>query len=172
MKLQFSETTTIQKSMFLIIAILLLIIVLFEVNHLKIDIPIKTITSDELDKQELKNTLIAMWDAIEKNDLESYSKNVHPDFTQFGETDSILKVGKEVEINGIRNWLKNSSNIHTEMIDPIVTLRGDVAWITYYWSDNGITNNEAFSSKGKSTRIFVKENGGWLCIHGHFTLLP
>ena len=27
-------------------------------------------------------------------------------------------------------------------------------------------------STGKSTRIFVKENGRWLCIHGHYTLRP
>jgi len=39
------------------------------------------------------------------------------------------------------------------------------------WKDNGTTNGEEFSSRGKSTRIFVKENGKWLCIHGHYTLL-
>jgi len=39
------------------------------------------------------------------------------------------------------------------------------------WKDHGTTNGEAFSSRGKSTRIFVKENGKCLCIHGHYTLL-
>jgi hypothetical protein len=58
------------------------------------------------------------------------------------------------------------------MIDPIITIYGKVAWIIYYWSDSGITNGVTFSSKGKSTRIFVKEKGKWLCIHGHYTLLP
>lgn len=122
-------------------------------------------------KEEIKNTLTQMWDAIEKEDIERYARYVHPEFTQFGETDSILSIGKEAEVNGIKNWIKNSSNIHTEMIDPIVTIRGNTAWIVYYWSDHGLTNGIPFASKGKSTRIFVKENGKWLCIHGHYTLL-
>ncbi|MFD1315343.1 YybH family protein [Namhaeicola litoreus] len=123
-------------------------------------------------EEEIKNTLVDMWDAIEKNDLESYAQFIHPDFTQFGETDPVLQTGKAAEIEGIKNWLKNSSDIHTEMIDPKVTVKGDVAWITYYWSDKGLTSGQVFTSKGKSTRIFVKENNKWLCIHGHYTLLP
>ncbi len=123
-------------------------------------------------KEEIKNTLIQMWNAIENEDLELYASHIHPDFTQFGETDSILSIGKETEINGISKWIEQSSNIHTDMIDPIITINGKVAWIIYYWSDSGITNGETFSSRGKSTRIFVKEKGKWLCIHGHYTLLP
>ncbi len=120
----------------------------------------------------IKETLIAMWDAIEKEDIERYASFVHPDFTQFGETRSKLDIGKQKEVDGVRDWIQTSDNIHTEMIDPIVTVKDDIAWITYYWSDNGTTNGKPFASKGKSTRIFVKENGKWLCIHGHYTLLP
>ena len=113
-----------------------------------------------------------MWDAIEKEDIDRYASYVHPDFTQFGETRSKLDVGKQKEVEGVREWVTTSDGIHTEMIDPIVTLKDNVAWITYYWSDNGTTNGNPFASTGKSTRIFVKENGKWLCIHGHYTLLP
>jgi ketosteroid isomerase-like protein len=121
---------------------------------------------------ELKTTLINMWDAIENEDIELYASYIHPDFTQFGESDPKLKVGREAEVNGTNNWIKNSKNIHTEMEEPIVVVRDSVAWIVYYWKDRGTTNGEAFSSRGKSTRIFVKEKGRWLCIHGHYTLLP
>lgn len=124
------------------------------------------------EEQAIKNTLTQMWDAIEKEDIDRYASFVHPDFTQFGETRSRLDIGKQKEVDGVREWIKTSENIHTEMIDPQVTIKDDVAWITYYWSDNGTSNGETFASKGKSTRIFVKENGKWLCIHGHYTLLP
>lgn len=43
------------------------------------------------------------------------------------------------------------------MHHPQVTLRGTVAWITYYWTDSGSDQSRPFSSRGKSTRIFVKE---------------
>ena len=124
------------------------------------------------EEQAILNTLTAMWDAIEKEDIDRYATFVHDDFTQFGETDPTLNIGKQIEIEGVREWVKTSKNIHTEMIEPKVTIKNNVAWITYYWSDNGTTNGKPFASKGKSTRIFVKQNGKWLCIHGHYTLLP
>ena len=124
------------------------------------------------EQEEIKKTLTAMWKAIELEDMEAYASYIHPDFTQFGETDSILRVGKEAELKGIAGWIDEASEIQTEMLEPRVTVRGDVAWIVYYWKDHGITDMGTFSTTGKSTRIFVKENDNWLCIHGHYTLLP
>ena len=126
--------------------------------------------SDE--EQAIKDTLIAIWDAIEKEDIARYATYIHEDFTQFGENDPTLNIGKAMEIEDVREWVNTSDGIHTEMIEPRVTIKENVAWITYYWSDHGTTNGTPFASKGKSTRIFVKENGKWLCIHGHYTLLP
>jgi ketosteroid isomerase-like protein len=58
------------------------------------------------------------------------------------------------------------------MHQPQVTIRGDVAWIVYYWTDSGWVDGERMTSRGKSTRIFVREGGRWLCIHGHYTAVP
>ena len=124
------------------------------------------------EKEAVKQTLISMWDAIENEDINEYASFVHPDFTQFGEYDSILRIGKNAEVAGIKSWIETSENIQTEMHDPIVTINGNVAWIVYYWSDQGSTDGVDFSTRGKSTRIFIKENGSWLCVHGHYTLLP
>ena len=126
----------------------------------------------ESEKEAVKQTLISMWDAIENEEINEYASFVHPDFTQFGEYDSILRIGKNAEVSGIKSWIETSENIQTEMHDPIVTINGNVAWIVYYWSDQGSTDGVDFSTRGKSTRIFIKENGSWLCVHGHYTLLP
>jgi ketosteroid isomerase-like protein len=127
--------------------------------------------SVEKEQEAIKQTLTDMWDAIEKEDIERYASYIHPDFTQFGETDSVLRIGKSAEIEGISSWVENSSDIHTEMLEPRITVKGNTAWIVYYWSDRGISEGKTFTSRGKSTRIFVKEDGKWLCIHGHYTLL-
>jgi ketosteroid isomerase-like protein len=121
------------------------------------------------EEEAIKATLTEMWDAIEKGDADRYATYVHPDFTQFGENDSLLTAGKAVEVESIRRYVKVASNVHTEMIDPIVTVRGNTAWITYYWKDAGTRGGVPFASAGKSTRLFVKENDAWLCIHGHYT---
>ena len=128
-------------------------------------------TSIEDEREQIKNTLTEMWNAIEKGDIDRYAKYIHPDFSQFGETDPVLREGKEAEVNGIREWLKVAKDVQTEMHEPIITIKENVAWITYYWSDKGLSEGTEFSSRGKSTRIFVKENDNWLCIHGHYTLL-
>ena len=128
--------------------------------------------SEEKEIANIKAGMIDMWDALEKQDIDRYAKYVHPNFTQFGETDSVLRVGKPAEINAIKEWMLHTANIHTEMHEPKVTIKNNVAWVVYYWSDSGTNNGKPFTSKGKSTRIFVKENGQWQCIHGHYTLLP
>ena len=124
------------------------------------------------DEERIKSTLVAMWDAIEREDLDAYASFLHPDFTAFGESDTYLASGKDLELRSYADYLRRVDGVHTEMHQPEVTVRGDVAWITYYWTDAGFANGERFTSRGKSTRIFVREDGRWLCIHGHYTAVP
>lgn len=131
----------------------------------------QTPTADN-DAAAVRATLTAMWDAIESSDVERYASYVHPSFTQFGETDTYLASGKEREVRAMRDYLSRVSKVHTEMHQEEITVRGDVAWITYYWTDAGFAGTTRFTSRGKSTRIFVRENGRWLCIHGHYTAVP
>lgn len=121
------------------------------------------------DEEAVKDTLIAMWAAIERGDLEAYLKHVHDDYTVFGESDVYLQSGKALERSSYERYLQRAQSIRTFMHQPEVHVSGKTAWMTYYWADSGLVDGAAFSSRGKSTRIFVKEDGKWLCIHGHFT---
>ena len=129
-------------------------------------------SSSDRDVEEVKATMVQMWAAIENSDIEKYASFVHPDFTQFGENDTYLAEGKASEVHGMAEYLKRARAVHTEMHQPQVTIRGNVAWVTYYWTDEGMLDGKRFSSRGKSTRIFVREQGRWLCIHGHYTSVP
>lgn len=129
------------------------------------------VADESKQKEEIEAAIVDMWDAIEKGDIERYATYIHPDFTQFGETAKTLRVGKDAEVKGIKDWIEEPTKVATQMKDPRVTIKGDTAWITYYWSDQGTSKGKPFATKGKSTRIFVNENGKWLCIHGHYTLL-
>jgi ketosteroid isomerase-like protein len=124
------------------------------------------------EKEAVISTLTAMWDALEHADIDRYASYIHPNFTSFGEDDTYLNSGKDYEVRSYTNYLKHAKNLHTDMHQPEVTIRGDVAWITYYWTESADVDGKHVSSRGKSTRIFVKENGKWLCIHGHYTYAP
>lgn len=121
------------------------------------------------DAETIKATLAQMWDAIEAGDSARYATFVHPDFTQFGENDPYLAEGKTIEMKGMGAYLGRAKNVHTDMHNATVTVKGDVAWVTYYWTDSGDVDGKKTSSHGKSTRIFVRDGGRWLCIHGHYT---
>ena len=126
---------------------------------------------DNSEVNAVKQTLKDMWKAIEEEDLKAYAQFIHTDFTQFSESDPVLLSGKAAELQGVAEWLMEADGVHTEMLDPVVQIKDEVAWIVYYWKDRGKNNGVSFETSGKSTRIFVKERGKWLCIHGHYTLL-
>ena len=117
----------------------------------------------------IQKIVIEMWDAVEHGDLDRYMKYIHKDYTAFGESDVYLAEGREVEMRSMKDFIQRSNDVQTEMHQPRITINGKVAWISYYWSDRGIVNGQRYSSRGKSTRIFVKEGESWLCIHAHFT---
>ena len=58
------------------------------------------------------------------------------------------------------------------MHQPKVTVRGDMAFITYDWTESAEIEGKRATSRGKSTRVFVREKGRWLCLHGHYTAVP
>lgn len=124
------------------------------------------------EKEAVIDTLTAMWDALAQGDLDRYATFIHPDFTSFGEDDVYLNSGKELELRNYASYLKRAKNLHTDMHQPEVTVRGDIAWITYYWTESADVDGKRTTSRGKSTRIFVKENSKWLCVHGHYTAVP
>ena len=121
------------------------------------------------DEEQIKSNLVAMWAALKEGNIEAYAKYVHPDYTVFGEGDVYLAEGKALELRNMTDWVARARDVQTEMHNASMVVRGDTAWITYYWTDAGYTDKGRFTSRGKSTRIFVRENGEWLCIHGPFT---
>lgn len=125
------------------------------------------------DVADIKAAMVAMWAAVEVGDSAAYARYIHPEFTQFGENDTYLASGRDLELRSMGDYMRRAKGVHTEMHQPVVTVRGTVGWVTYYWTDSGYgADGKRFTSRGKSTRIFVKENGVWLCIHGHYTAVP
>ena len=147
-----------------LIKILLLIVVMSPLSA-------KTILNQS-DSTVIINNIHAMWKAIETDNLPDYLKYIQEDYTLFGEGDAYLHKGKDKEAIDIGDFIRRAKGVRTFMHQPEVIVRGDTAWITYYWSDAGTIRGKRYTSRGKSTRIFVKEAGKWLCIHSHFTELP
>ena len=123
-------------------------------------------------QEQIIDNVHSMWKAVETNNLKAYLKHIHPDYSVFGESDAYLHQGKDKEAIDYGDYLGRVEGVRTFMHQPQVIIRGDTAWITYHWNDAGYSSGKRFTSRGKATRIFVKEKGQWLCIHSHFTAVP
>ena len=75
------------------------------------------------DADDVTATLVQMWAAIEAGDVARYATFVHPDFTQFGETDEYLSEGKAAEVRGMTAYLQRAVGVHTDMHHAQVTDR-------------------------------------------------
>ncbi len=123
-------------------------------------------------EEEVKGTLRAMWEAIGRGDLEAYAAYLHPDFSAFSENDVYLSEGRDKEVRSYGSYLKRARGTETEMHQAKVTVRGDMAFVTYHWTESAEIDGKRVTSRGKSTRIFVREKDRWLCLHGHYTAVP
>ncbi len=56
--------------------------------------------SEDSKEEVIRQTLVAMWDAIENADVDRYASYIHPDFTAFGEYDTYITKGKDLEVRG------------------------------------------------------------------------
>lgn len=130
------------------------------------------IKANQSDQTQIIESIHSMWKAVETNNLDAYLKYIHSDYSVFGEGDIYLHQGKDKEAVDYGDYLGRVEGVRTFMHQPVVTIRGDTAWITYHWNDAGYSSGKRFTSRGKATRIFVKEEGQWLCIHSHFTAVP
>ncbi|MFT6732063.1 MAG: ketosteroid isomerase-like protein [Polaribacter sp.] len=128
--------------------------------------------ANQSDQDQIIDNVHSMWKAVETNNLKAYLKHIHPDYSVFGEADVYLHQGKDKEAIDYGDYLGRVEGVRTFMHQPVVIIRGDTAWITYHWNDAGYSSGKRFTSRGKATRIFVKEKGQWLCIHSHFTAVP
>ncbi len=129
-------------------------------------------SATQVDQTQIIENVHSMWKAVENNNLKAYLEHIHPDYSVFGEGDIYLHKGKDKEAIDYGDYLGRVKGVRTFMHQPEVIIRGDTAWITYHWNDAGYSSGERFTSRGKATRIFVKEKGQWLCIHSHFTAVP
>ncbi|MCV6630168.1 MAG: nuclear transport factor 2 family protein [Flavobacteriaceae bacterium] len=126
--------------------------------------------SEEVEKQHIKELAQKMWLAFEMKNMQQYASFFHPEYTLFHHKNLLIKKSAKELIEEGENWAKTRSFLHTEIKDTKVVIKGEVAWITYLWTDSSIGEEGVQASKGRVTSIFVKEAGKWLCIHCHKTI--
>jgi uncharacterized protein (TIGR02246 family) len=121
--------------------------------------------------QEVLKVVRRFQDAGVKGDTAALMQIFDPDVTHFHPGSPYRFVGAERLANEFAIASKSVQDMHFEMVDPDVQFpTQDVAVVTYYivesWADkNGARTNV----KEKASEVYVKKNGAWMMIHGHYS---
>ncbi|HEV2387630.1 MAG TPA: DUF4440 domain-containing protein [Candidatus Acidoferrales bacterium] len=94
-----------------------------------------------------------------------------PQITHFHPGSPYRLVGRDRLVREFETAAKSQRDMRFEMIDPQVQMAdGNVAVVTYYIVESwAAENNVRNSANEKATEVYVKRNGSWVMIHGHYS---
>jgi ketosteroid isomerase-like protein len=116
----------------------------------------------------------AQWAAENAKNVAEAMKNIADDYTEFNSQFATRLDGKAVAMRLSEAGTKDAGvSLVSEMANPKVQLYGDVAILSYNYV--GLTQGKDGKnepSRAKSTRIYVKQGGRWMLVHGNFGADP
>ena len=116
----------------------------------------------------------AEWAAARQKNVAEGMKNIADDCTQFtGEAATRLE-GKALLTRISEVATKDpGTGLSDEMLNPRVQVYGDVAILSYnYFGQAQGKDGTITPSRAKSTRVYVKQGGKWMLVHGNFAPDP
>jgi ketosteroid isomerase-like protein len=57
--------------------------------------------------------------------------------------------------------------VRLERINSALTLRGNIAWVSYQWEFSGMMQGQAASFRGHTTLVLEKRKDKWMVVHNH-----
>jgi len=116
----------------------------------------------------------AQWAAENAKNVAEAMKNIADDYTEFNSEFSTRLDGKAIAMRLSEASTKDAGvSLVSEMANPKVQLYGDVAILSYNYvglMQGKDGKNEP--SRAKSTRVYVKQGGRWMLVHGNFGADP
>jgi ketosteroid isomerase-like protein len=96
---------------------------------------------------------------------------VADDYTEFNADYAVRLDGKAANAKLYEASEKGGARpIGAEMMNPKVQVYGDTAILTYSYA--GVTqtkDGKTQADSGKSTRVYIRQNGQWKLVHSHFS---
>lgn len=116
----------------------------------------------------------AQWAAENAKKPAAAMSSYADDYTEFNSDIDTRIEGKAMAARFTEAFDKDSSKpLLSDMINPKVQVYGDTAILTYNYV--GMSQNKdgvVKTNTAKSTRVYVKQSGKWMLVHGHFTFDP
>lgn len=122
-----------------------------------------TLSSEEQEIYDLNNELLH---AIRKGDVEKYKLLCSEKLTAIEpETSGNIVLGLDFHFFFLSHT--RSKDYHFEIVDPVVHVYGDTAYIAYTIINSSYIDSQSKVSTQHETRIYHKERDAWKMVHFH-----
>jgi ketosteroid isomerase-like protein len=113
----------------------------------------------------------AFMGAYERGDIDEVMRHIAPDedVVMIGTGADEKRIGPTAARRQVERDHEQAEKIALRMRDPLVSARGDVAWLTADVAFEGTAGGEAFTLEGRMTGVFEQRDGRWLMANSHFS---
>jgi hypothetical protein len=130
------------------------------------------VTFDDPDSQEIWHTLRALNIAWTKGNPDDLKRYFHPDMVAITATDRLRLTGRDACIQSWKDFAAAATIHHWAETDPLISVYGGAAVVTYYFDMSFDMNGRRIQSAGRDMFMFVREDGRWLAVANQFSLYP
>ncbi len=109
------------------------------------------------------------WEAAKSKNLEAFNEYWADDASVFSEGQAYRLTGKADVMRDMEAWFKQVDLQSYQMLDPQVQVLGETALLTYYFTETGLRDGRSFSTAGKISMVFTKQDGKWRALHEHIS---
>jgi ketosteroid isomerase-like protein len=122
------------------------------------------------DEQKIDITISEMLAAWQIGDVELLRKGYADDTMVVSGLYEPPVVGWANYANAYRQQRARMEQVRMERRNSFITLRGNVAWVSYQWEFAAIADGQPSTAQGHTTLILEKRGGRWLIVHNHTSL--
>ena len=122
------------------------------------------------EQAELWKDVETSWNMWKDGDIDGALAMFHPDYLGWG-TEYPMPADK-AKITKWWNMMKEDYKVMMMDLTPVrIAVVGDAAVVHYYFSFYAEMMGEGESVKGKNTEFYLKENGKWLLLGDHTSVM-
>ena len=109
--------------------------------------------------------------AYEAKDVDGVMAHIAPDddVVLIGTGEDEKRVGPAQVRLQVERDHEQTEKIAMRLSDPVVSARGEVAWLTGDVRFDGVADDEAFTIGGRMTAVFENRGGTWLLVNSHYS---
>ena len=120
-------------------------------------------------KQEILDLEDQQVDAFNEGDMVKLLSFFDADLTGFSSTRHMRLASLNELKDTFEYYLSKASKIEYSISDPGVTILGDTAILTFYWTVRAKEGRKMRPIEGRGTHVYTRRGETWKIVHEHFS---